>query len=525
MEFIKRYFKCIVQRKLSLIIFLVIGFAIGLISAYKIYNPNNEYYTFSFKAENMSELSLDSFNSAKQTIVEKRDNTKYVILNNYWYEVGDALSTSYDDSKYLITIYYNDDKTLNVYGTLKQDIFESDGKKYIIIDDYYLYLYNGMVSKDNDYIVYTDDGLIINYKATSDLKYQYSYSSFDYVNTKKLNKTSYIKTNDDVNTLYVQTRYFNSWQQARRYMATLISIISDNPSYILDGVNETTSLSKAISKAVIPSVGATNIYLWGAVGMSSTLVLDLVIVLILVILKKEEAVDTLEYDNENIFKTPFHIKYWSGQFKCFKSLKDVVFLSLLLAMMQIVRLIPLPSGFGTLGISLSAFFFAIIGLIYGPSVGFIIGVISDIFGFFVFPDGYPFHIGYVFQAALSGFTYGIMFYKTKISFSKALFARLIINILLNAVFGSILWADVTNLSNAALKTYFLTISLPKNVVYLIPQSLLMYLIFKGLAPAFKALNVIDSRICDDINHHNKKIDDIISDEETTNSKNINIDNE
>ena len=136
-------------------------------------------------------------------------------------------------------------------------------------------------------------------------------------------------------------------------------------------------------------------------------------------------------------------------------------------------------------------------------------MISDIFGFFVFPDGYPFHIGYVFQAALTGFVYGIMFYKTKLTYSKALFARLIINILLNAVLGSILWADVTNLSNDALKTYFLTLSLPKNVVYLIPQSVIMYLIFKALAPAFKALNIIDPRICDDINHTNKNIDDII----------------
>ncbi len=513
MKFIKRYLKCIMQRKVSLIIFLIIGFAIGLISAYKIYNPNNEYYTFDFKSTSVEELSLDAHNKAKQTIVEKRDNTKYIVLNDYWYEVGDAISTSYDKDNYKITIYYDNDNKKLQYGELKQDIFEFEGKKYIVIDDYYLYLYNGSVSIDGEYVVYNDGTLNINYKATSNLKYQYSYSSFDYVNTKKLNKTSYIKTNGDVNTLYVQTRYFNSWQQARRYMATLISVISSNPTYITDGINETSSLTQAISKTIIPSVGATNIYLWGSIGMLGVFVVYLGIILVLVILKKEEAVDNLEYDNLNIFRTPFHKKYWSGQFKCFKSLKDVVFLSLLLAMMQIVRLIPLPSGFGSLGISLSAFFFAIIGLIYGPFVGFIIGAISDVFGFFVFPDGYPFHIGYVFQAALSGFTYGIMFYKTKVSFSKTFFARLIINILLNAILGSILWADVTNLSHQALKTYFLTISLPKNVVYLIPQSLLMYLIFKGLAPAFKALDIIDARICDDINHYNKKIDNIFVDEE------------
>lgn len=507
MKFIKRYFKCIIQRKLLLIVLLVIGFAIGLISAYKIYNPSHEYYTFSFECESIKEINIDSYNKTKQTITQKRDNSKYIVLNNYMYEVGSATSVEYNENKYLITINYEDKKE-EVYGTLKKDIFKKDDKNYILIDDYYLYLYNGSVKSDGNYIIYTDGSLELKYEATSNLEYLYPYSSFDYVNTKKLNKTSYIKTEGDTNVLYVQQRYFNSWQQARRFMATFVSLNTINPSYLLTDT-KTSSLNTAISKAVIPSVGGTNIYVWSIVGMSAMLVVDLIVVLVLVLIKKEEAIDKLEYDNENIFKTPFHKKYWTSQFKCFKSLKDVVFLSLLLAMMQIVRLIPLPSGFGNLGISLSAFFFAIIGLIYGPCVGFVIGVISDIFGFFVFPDGYPFHIGYVFQAALTGFVYGIMFYKTKLTYSKALFARLIINILLNAVLGSILWADVTNLSNDALKTYFLTLSLPKNVVYLIPQSVIMYLIFKALAPAFKALNIIDPRICDDINHTNKNIDDII----------------
>ena len=168
--------------------------------------------------------------------------------------------------------------------------------------------------------------------------------------------------------------------------------------------------------------------------------------------------------------------------------------------MQVVRFIPIPSGFGNLGISLSAFFFALIGLIYGPSIGFIIGIISDIFGFFVFPDGYPFHPGYTIQAGLTGLTYGLLFYKTKVSFSKVLFARLIVNIVLNGILGSLCWGDVADLSREATRTYMFSLSIPKNVVYLLPQSIAIWLFFKALAPALKALLIVDSRICDDINH-------------------------
>ena len=139
-------------------------------------------------------------------------------------------------------------------------------------------------------------------------------------------------------------------------------------------------------------------------------------------------------------------------------------------------------------------------------------MISDIFGFFVFPSGYPFHFGYTIQAALTGFTYGIMFYKTKITFSKVLFARLIINMVLNAILGSFLWADVADLNGPAMRTYMLTLEIPKNAVYLLPQSILIYLVFKALAPAFKALGVLDPRICDDINH------EIIAREEELKSK-------
>lgn len=515
MEFLKRYFKCIYQRKILFVVLLVIGAAIGIIASYRIYNPEHEYYKVSFNATNVSDITKDSLQTAKDKIQEIRDNGKYVILNDYKYEVPGAISAEEQgNSKILIT--YIDDTTSVVYGALDTNVFVENGTEYIILDDYWLYPYGGELSSKNGAVILTSNGEVTTYEAVSDLKYHYSYSSFSYIRVKKLNKTSYVKSNfDGTYTLYMQQRYFNSWQQARRFMVRYISFIASDYTYILndDSTPTTTSITTATKASnILGEVEGTNIYIWALVGASAGIVLDLILVLGLVLIKKEEAIDHLEYDNEEIFKTPFHKKYWSGQLGAFRNIKSITMLALLLAMMQVVRTIPLPSGFGNLGISLSAFFFAIIGLLYGPSVGFIIGMISDIFGFFVFPSGYPFHFGYTIQAALTGFTYGIMFYKTKISFSKVLFARLIINMVLNAILGSFLWADVADLNGPAMRTYMLTLEIPKNAVYLLPQSILIYLVFKALAPAFKALGVLDPRICDDINH------EIIAIEEELKSK-------
>ena len=82
MEFFKRYLKCILQRRMLLIVLIIICGALGLIGSYKIYNPAHEYYKLSFKSSSVKEISLDDLNSAKSKIQEIRENGKYIIIND-----------------------------------------------------------------------------------------------------------------------------------------------------------------------------------------------------------------------------------------------------------------------------------------------------------------------------------------------------------------------------------------------------------------------------------------------------------
>ena len=67
------------------------------------------------------------------------------------------------------------------------------------------------------------------------------------------------------------------------------------------------------------------------------------ILLILHIVYKEALIDTLSYDNERIFKTPFHLNYFKASVKEVKSLRNCVTIAILFALQLCAKFIPLPS--------------------------------------------------------------------------------------------------------------------------------------------------------------------------------------
>ena len=232
---------------------------------------------------------------------------------------------------------------------------------------------------------------------------------------------------------------------------------------------------------------------------NSLTVLGMLFILLIVATKKD--IDTRRVDisdNIEIFKTPFHKKYWAYASRALKRVKSIAVVAALFALMMACKAIPLPSGFGALGISLTYLFFSVIAMIYGPITGLMVGMMSDVLGHFIFPPGMPFFPGYTLDSMLAGFTYGIFFYRTRISFSKCLFARLIVNLFINTFLGSIWWAILNDFSLDAYITYMLMISLPKNLIYLLPQSILLFLILKAVSNPLKHFNLVDYRICDNI---------------------------
>ena len=142
-------------------------------------------------------------------------------------------------------------------------------------------------------------------------------------------------------------------------------------------------------------------------------------------------------------------------------------------------------------------FFATICLIYGPICGLFIGFCSDVIGYFIHPSN-VFFLGYTLDAMLSGFIYGLCFYKKRITFANCFIARFFVNIFINVGLGSLWWKILYKLNFEAYLAYMGLTSFPKNVLYLLPQSILLFLVIKALSKPLTSFGLIDQKISENI---------------------------
>lgn len=208
--------------------------------------------------------------------------------------------------------------------------------------------------------------------------------------------------------------------------------------------------------------------------------------------KKHDFEINHEY-GEDLYKHPFHLSSFKESAKSLKDVRSLVTIAILLSFVMVCKFIPIPSGFGALGITFGFLFLAIACMIYGPVPALIIGLLSDIIGFIIKPTG-PFFPGYTLDAILSCFMYALCFYKTHITFTKVLVARTFVNIFINGFCGS-LWSKIMyNYTWDQFMTNMLLTAIPKNVAYLLPQAIILFIILKAITPALKATNHIDPEI-------------------------------
>ena len=355
------------------------------------------------------------------------------------------------NSYYQVTFTYSGNKDLSniVSKDYLQSIKNTDANKYSTVD------VDKLIDKSHFTIEKIDDEYIIKTKA----KY---YADF----------------------------FFSKQQRVATRAESFIKLTLNN---FVDSQDEITYKNKN----VVELKNHFSPYLGGCIGLPVGVIASLIL---FNFIKKEEN-ENIE-DNKTLYKTPFHLSYWKESLNTFKDTKKMVSLAMIFSLLLVSKFFILPSGFGNLGIGFGFIFLSIIGLMYGPTTGLIIGALSDIIGYFITPQTGPFNFGFTIQAALAAFTYGLTFYKTKLSFSKIILSRIITNLLLNVILGSYLQClifvkggTITNeLFFETLKIYMLTYSLPKNLLTLIPQSIVLFIIFKAILPVLVKFNYIDNKV-------------------------------
>ena len=160
-----------------------------------------------------------------------------------------------------------------------------------------------------------------------------------------------------------------------------------------------------------------------------------------------------------------------------KQLKDISVLTttaLLIAIATVLGFLKIPVNqlielrFAYLPIAAS-------GMLFGPAIGGIVGMLADILGYLVRPTG-PFFPGFTISTAVSGIIFGAFFYKKKLTVPRVILANLVetvvVSLILNTInlmilYGNPFWA-------------VLSAKLLKNAVMFPINTVLLLLVLRAL---------------------------------------------
>lgn len=192
--------------------------------------------------------------------------------------------------------------------------------------------------------------------------------------------------------------------------------------------------------------------------------------------------------SQSLYRTPFSPSYWRCARSSMGSLKMLVFAALMVAVARALSLLPsIPIGetrmsFGFLARALCA-------LVGGPVLGLAYGFVEDILGFILEPSG-DFFFGYTLSTMAGMLVYALCFYRAKITVWRILLANILVNILVNAAMGSV-WTMV--MRGGGYWGWF-TFSLAKNLVTIIPKSIMLYILFRALLPILQRMDLIPGQM-------------------------------
>lgn len=156
------------------------------------------------------------------------------------------------------------------------------------------------------------------------------------------------------------------------------------------------------------------------------------------------------------------------------TIQSMAIFALLLALKVILSRIT-GISFGIIKLSLGFIATGMTGYLFGPLLGGLAGGLTDLMGFFLFPQGTYFP-GYTLTSILAGLIYGTILYKKQPTLIRILSAvtleALFCSLLLNTLWTSLLFG----------KAFFaiLPARILKNVLTIPLQTILLYFIFKYL---------------------------------------------
>lgn len=190
-----------------------------------------------------------------------------------------------------------------------------------------------------------------------------------------------------------------------------------------------------------------------------------------------------------LYPSPFSAAYWRHALADFKQVRVLTFSALMIAACWALGLIP-DVYIGTAKISWGFLARALCSLVGGPVNALVFGAAEDTVTYLLKPSG-PYFPGYMLTTMLGNFIYALFLYRADYSdrptFVLRVFAAKLLTNIQNVLLGS-LWSHIL-MGKAYLFT--MTTSLYKNALLLIPQTVILCLLFAALLPILRRAKLID----------------------------------
>ena len=186
----------------------------------------------------------------------------------------------------------------------------------------------------------------------------------------------------------------------------------------------------------------------------------------------------------SLYATPFSAAYWRQALADFKNPRILTFSALMIAACWALSQIP-SIHIGTARITWGYLARSLCAMVGGPVNALVFGAAEDTITYVLHPTG-PYFPGYMLTTMLGNFIYALFLYRAQFSVPRVFFAKLLTNVQ-NVFLGS-LWDHIL-LDKAYLLT--MTTRFYKNALLLIPQTVILCLLFAALLPILRRAKLID----------------------------------
>ena len=177
-------------------------------------------------------------------------------------------------------------------------------------------------------------------------------------------------------------------------------------------------------------------------------------------------------------RTPFTPSYWKEEAGEVKKPRILAVTALFIGLDIIIGMFYIPMPFGdNLRVYFGYFTNSMCCMVCGPVMALIFGFVRDILGFLANPSG-GFFFGYTLSAMLGSLVYALFFYRARITVVRILCCKLIINVCVNILLGS-LWSAILFSKGYY---FYMVSSTVKNLMLLPVEVILLVLFYQVTLP-------------------------------------------